>query len=453
MNTIKLFTLGLILIFALGSCNNDDETWETIPNNEIKPISNGNKVIYEVNLRNYSSMGNFKGLQNDLSRLKDLGVDILWLMPIHTIGDKNHGGTLGSPYSVRDYKSINADFGTAEDFKALIAAAHAADMEIWIDWVANHTAWDHEWVSSHLDYYAERNGERPYSPENWTDVVQLDYNNADMRLAMIDAMEYWVREFNIDGYRCDAATYVPLSFWREARTKVDKIKKITWLCEGDNADYMSVFDCDYAWGFNNDLNAFGKGSDISTLTKDCEKLFNNAGYKNKSRMVYLTNHDLNAYEGTEFERYGTNVLPLSVLYFTIYDMPLIYNGQEIGMDKAMGLFDLNSVQWTPSNKIYLNLFKRLTQLKRTQPALEDGTNRGQLKIYPTNTDGVFVYSRTRGDNEVLVMLNFGNAAVKFRFNGEVPSGKFQDYLKGGEQSFSQHDGIILMEKGYAVYTR
>ncbi len=445
--------LAFLLIFFFGSCNNDDvEVTPEIPNSQISPITAHNKVIYEVNVRNYSSQG-FNGVKNDLQRLKDLGVDIIWLMPIHPIGQEKREGSLGSPYSIKDYKAVNPEFGTDQDFKNLIDAAHSMNMEVWMDWVANHTAWDHPWVSQHLDYYASQNGQQPYSPNGWNDVAQLDFGNQNLRTAMIDAMKYWVTNFNIDGYRCDAATFIPVDFWQQARTQVDSIKKISWLCEGDNADYMSVFDYDYAWAFNTALNNFGSGTDVTNLVTACKTLFNNSSYKNKGRMVYLTNHDLNAHDGTEFTRYGSNVLPLTVLSFTIYDMPLIYNGQEVGMNKAMSLFEPSPVQWNPTNKIYVNLFQKLTKLKRTQPALEDGANRGALKVIPTNKENVFVYSRKKGDNEVLVMLNFNNVAVNFKWNGDVPSGNFKDILTNEQKTFSANDGNILMEKGYAVFVK
>lgn len=452
-NNIKIWMLAFLLIFSFGSCNNDDaEVTTEIPNSQISPISARNKIIYEVNVRNYSSQG-FNGVKNDLQRLKDLGVDIIWLMPIHPIGQEKREGSLGSPYSIRDYKAVNPEFGSDQDFKNLIDAAHSMNMEIWMDWVANHTAWDHPWVSQHLDYYASQNGQQPYSPHGWNDVAQLDYNNQNLRAAMIDAMKYWVSQFDIDGYRCDAATFVPLDFWQQVRGQVDAIKKISWLCEGDKAEYMSAFDYDYAWGFNDALNNFGSGSDISNLVSACKTLFNNPAYQNKGRMIYLTNHDLNAHEGTEFTRYGSNVLPLTVLSFTIYDMPLIYNGQEIGMNKAMSLFESAPVQWNPANKIYLDLFKKLTRLKRTHTALEDGGGRGNLTIIPTNKENVFVYSRRKGDSEVLVMLNFNNVAVNFKLTGQIPTGNFKNILTNEQTTFNANQGQILMEKGYAVYVK
>lgn len=454
MNTIKTVMLAIFTFCSLSSCSDgDNKGWTEIPNNQITPISKNNRVIYEVNVRNFSPEGNFKGLERDLPRLKDLGVDILWLMPIHPIGQENRIGTKGSPYSVKDYKGINPDYGTGDDLKSLIAAAHASGMEIWLDWVANHTAWDHAWVKSDIKFYASKDGKRPYSPENWTDVAQLDFQNADLRAAMIDAMKYWVEEFNIDGYRCDAATYVPLSFWTEARAVIDEVKKITWLCEGDKATYMQVFDYDYSWGFSNNLNEFGESGNLPEFISNCNKLFSNNAYADKGRMIYITNHDLNAYDGTEFSRFGKNVLPITVLSFTLYDMPLIYNGQEVGMDKQMDLFEVASVQWTPINETINGLFKKLTQLKRTQPALEDGKNRGILKVYPTDNEEVFVYSRKRGSNEVITILNFSDSATKIKFTSTVPLGTFRNYLENGSQSFSTSSEISLPANGYAIYVK
>lgn len=455
MNSIKILALMLISLLLFNSCNNDDDdTWTDIPNTEVQPISAKNKVIYEINVYSYSAEANFKGLEKDLPRLKQLGVDILWLMPIHPIGIENRSGTLGSPYSVRDYKAINPDYGTTEDFRSLVNAAHAQGMELWLDWVANHTAWDNVWwKEGHADYYAEKDGVKPYSPGGWHDVIQLDHSSIGLRNAMADAMKYWVSEFNIDGFRCDAADRVPLEFWKEVRRQVDEVKKVTWLNEGWATSHLEVFDYDYAWDFSDAMQEFGKGNDVSILVEASKTLHKDKAYKDKGRMVYITNHDLNAYEGGEFAMYATNVLPLSVLSFTIYDMPLIYNGQEIGMNKSMNFAEVSPVQWNPTNKVYVNLYQKLTQLKRTQPALEDGTNRGSLKIYPTSNDQVFAYSRVRGENEVLVILNFASSAVNVRFTKDIPSGKFKDYLHNTYNEFSAEEGIPMHAKGYAVYVK
>lgn len=453
MNRIKIIALLLVSLLALGSCSDDNERrWAHKPNDQVKPISAHNKVIYEINVYAYSAEANFKGLEKDLPRLKELGVDILWLMPIHPIGEENRSGTLGSPYAVRDYKGLNPDYGTEEDFRSLVNAIHALDMEIWLDWVANHTAWDNWWVDEHLDYYAEKDGQRPYSPPGWNDAIQLDHSNPQLLDAMAEAMIYWISEFGVDGFRCDAADFVPLDFWRGLRAKVDAVKKVTWMSEGSDPAYMEVFDYDYAWGFAEALKKFGEDNDVAQLVKESKDLFSNPAYKDKGRMVYITNHDLNAYEGSEFRRYGDNVLPLTVLSYTIYDMPLIYNGQEIGMDKSMNFAEISPVEWNPTNKVFVDLHKKLTQLKRTQPALEDGTNRGELKIYPTEDKNTFAYSRIRGSNEVLVILNLGDAPARARFTGEVPEGEFKDYLHNTYKEFAA-EGIPMHGNGYAVYVK
>lgn len=451
---MKDILLVIFFSFALFNCGDKTVTnIEETVNTYVSPVSSKNRVIYEINVRNYSAAGTFKAVQTDLPRLKELGADIIWLMPIHPIGQEKKNGSLGSPYAVQDYKAINPDLGSEQDFKDLIKAAHALSIDIWMDWVANHTAWDHDWVTSHLNYYAEKNGQRPYAPNGWEDVAQLDYNNAQLREAMIDAMKYWVREFDIDGYRCDAATFVPLPFWTQARTEVDAIKQITWLCEGDNAAYMKVFDYDYAWAFNDALNEFGTGSDISGLVSACQALNNNPAYQKKGRMLYLTNHDLNAHHGTEFSRYGANVLPLTVLYYTIYDMPLVFYGQETGRNQVMSLFDKDPLNWEPANKNFNTLFTKLSNLKRTQPALEDGEKRGKLSIIPTSNPNVFVYSRKRDLNEVLVLLNFNNAPVNFKWSSTFPSGTFTDFLTGEKKIFSKESTVFLPEKGYSIFVK
>jgi len=452
-NSLHLILIGLITLFSF-SCKENNPKPPVPPTEDTSPITEQNKVIYEVNVRNFSAQGNFAGLQKDLPRLHELGVDILWLMPIHPIGIKNRLGSKGSPYSVQDYLKINPDYGTESDFKALITAAHDLKMEIFMDWVANHTAWDNVWVTQHIDYYASQNGQCPYSPNGWTDVVQLDYTNQSMRRAMIDAMKYWVQNFDINGFRCDYATGVPLDFWQTAKTEINAIKPIFWLAEGDNANYMTTFDCDYTWTFISQLNQFGKDGFVPNLKSACNTLFSNVQYANKMRMVFLTNHDINASDGTEFTRFGNYVLPLTVLYFTIYDLPLIYNGQEIGANKVMGLFEINPVPWTLVNPTMSNLFKKLIALKHTQPALESGKNRGTLVFYDTTNPQILVYSRKRAENEVLVILNFSSENVSFNFNSAVPSGTFTDYLKTNTtQEFSASKSVNITANGYAVYVK
>ncbi|MDR1544725.1 MAG: alpha-glucosidase C-terminal domain-containing protein [Prevotellaceae bacterium] len=452
MKNKSLILAGFMAIFAACSCNEpkpngggDGEEVTVLPNHEI---------IYELNVRNYSPAGNFAGVTSDIARLKELGVDILWLMPIHPIGVENRKGVKGSPYSVKNYLEINPDYGTATDLKNLVAAAHKNGMKIIIDWVANHTAWDNVWVSEHIDFYAVINGQRPAPAEqDWTDVVKLDYSNPELRSTMIEAMKYWVQEFDIDGYRCDYTYGVPANFWQEAITEVNAVKKCFFLSEGDDINRSKYFDCDYAWGFSNRLLEFAENQNVAALKNACTALFNNSDYADLSRMVYITNHDLNAYHGTEFTRFGGNTLPMTALFFTIYDMPLLYNGQEIGANKSMGLFDVEKVVWQPVNSKIKSLIKKLIDLKHSQPALENGKGRGELTFYATNNANVLVYSRKKNGNEVLVVLNFNNTAVEIAFAETAPSGEFANWLESGKTEFSLEKSIMLAGNGYQIFVK
>lgn len=455
---MKFINSILIVVVASLFFGSSCEKEKSVPDpplveDSLGTVLENNKVIYELNIRNFSAAGTIAAVEDKLDYLEDLGVDIIWLMPIHPSGVKNKNGSLGSPYAVKDYKAVSPDYGTLADLRSLVTAAHEKGMEIWLDWVANHTAWDHDWVTTHIDYYATNgSGQRPYSPNGWLDVIQLDFNNANMRAAMIDAMKYWVEQADIDGFRCDYATGVPLTFWQEAKTVINSIKpEFTWLAEGDLPSYMAVFDYDFAWGFNTALNNFGKSKDVAALRTACEKLYSHTSYSNAARMVYLTNHDLNAYDGTEFARYGSFVAPLTVLEFTIYDMPLIYNGQEIGYNQSMGLFDYAKISWTPvPNQSINTLIKKLTRLKRTTLALESGANRGTLLFYTMSAGDVLCYSREKGGSQVIVMLNFSAMAKDVTFNGTTPSGTFKDYFKNETVTVNSASSFSLPANGYVV---
>ncbi|MDR1973840.1 MAG: alpha-glucosidase C-terminal domain-containing protein [Bacteroidales bacterium] len=449
--------LSFVIVLAFYGCN---KTPDPAPKDDTQTVTvlPKHEVIYEVNVRNFSPQGNFAGVTAEIPRLKDLGIDILWLMPVHPIGVQNRTGTKGSPYSVKNYLEINPDFGTAEDLKILVTSAHQNKIKVLIDWVANHTAWDNVWVNEHIDYYATINGQRPATPagQNWTDVVQLDYTNANLRTAMADAMKYWVQEFGIDGFRCDYVSGVPVSFWQQAKSAIDPADTLIWLAESDSPQYMNVFDYDYAWGFSDKLNLFGENKNVSALKNACLALFNNTNYANKSKMVYITNHDLNAYDGTEFTRFGANVFTMTVLFFTIYDMPLIYNGQELGINKSMGLFDVNKVPWTSVNQKMKTLVKNMIDLKHSQPALENGQHRGSLTFYNTdkNTD-ILSYSRKKENNDVLIILNLSGNAVKFKFDENAPNGTFSDWLSSNESTleFSANTEITIAANGYQIWVK
>ena len=321
---LSSFFLSLLIV----SCN--VKTEQKSPESKVNsPEWSKNAVIYEVNVRQYTPEGTFNAFAAHLPRLKELGVDILWFMPITPIGELNRKGSLGSYYSVKDYRDVNPEFGTMEDFKNLVAQAHEQGMYVILDWVANHTAWDNYLVEQHPEWYAKNDNGEMISPFDWSDVVQLDYNQPGLRDYMADALKFWVTEANVDGFRCDVAEMVPTDFWNRARAELDQIKPVFMLAEAEVPEHHEyAFDMSYGWEFHHIMNNIAKG----TMNADNiqEYLTKEAGRfpANAYRMQFITNHDENSWNGTVFERLGDAVETMAVLSYTIPGMPLIYSGQE-----------------------------------------------------------------------------------------------------------------------------
>ena len=266
-----------------------------------------NATIYQLNTRQFSEEGTFKAAQTQLPRIKELGVDIIWLMPINPIGKKNRKGTLGSPYSVKDYYGVNPEFGTFQDLKNFVNEAHKLGMYVILDWVANHTAWDNELVEKHPEWYAKdyKGDFRPTPWWDWSDIIDLDYNKSGVRKYMTEALKYWVKEADIDGYRCDVAGFVPLDFWNNVRKELDAIKPIFMLGEWESRDlHAKAFDMTYAWDWNEKLHNICMGkADVNQLYiyySWNERFFP----KNSIRMTFVSNHDKNSWEGTMYEQFG-----------------------------------------------------------------------------------------------------------------------------------------------------
>lgn len=468
---MKLYKILLSVIAAsllLASCQNNEpqkptEDWDT----PVASIGKNNRVIYEVNVRNYSKAGNFAGVTADMDRLYKLGVDIIWLMPIHPVGVVGKNGSMGSPYAVRDYTKVNPDYGTIDDLKALVNAAHAKGIKVWMDWVPNHTSMDHVWLSNPTTYtyYAQRAG-KPYNPViggvTWSDVYQLNMKSATVHTAMIECMKPWVQDCGIDGFRFDYASSNMISneFWVSMRSALTAINpNLEFMaeadCSTDNEALLANFDFDYAWGFNDKMNDYMSTKDLAQFKEDCKTLFNNDRYKKgKGKMVYVTNHDLNADYGTEFSRFANYLSIMTAVSFTIYDMPLIYNAQEVGDDQQMNLFDKQTITWGNKNEKIETLIKKLVRLKRTTKALASASERGSLYIMPTeDQDKIFSYKRTNGESEVVVILNFSNKHVDSQFAGTVPLGTFRDYLDGGDVNFAQDPRFTVPAYGVKIYRR
>lgn len=453
MKDLLVLLVAIAIVVACG--NNRDVATEAI-----KPLVNSkinnvdwvkDAVIYEVNLRQYTAEGSFKAFTQEIPRLKDLGVDILWLMPIHPIGQKNRKGSLGSYYSIKNYGEVNPEFGSKEDFRQLIEKAHSNGMYVLLDWVANHTAWDHIWLTEHPDWYAKDSTGNFYGPFDWSDVAQLNYQNNDLRAEMTNEMEYWVREFDIDGFRCDVAGMVPQAFWEATRKKLDAIKPVFMLAE-DEAEYMfleNAFDMNYGWEFHHIMNKLAKGD---ANVNDVKKYFRKSDSiyaKNCLRMHFITNHDENSWNGTEYERLGDGVKTFALLSFTVPGMPLLYSGQEYGLNKRLEFFEKDTIDANSENE-YTAFYKSLINLKKSNPLLWNGLDGGNLKILNAKNKNVLCFMRFTDEKELFVVLNL--SPEKQTFTAPLGlTGAYKEYFKGTTEVLTEGDKIILKPWEYKVY--
>ncbi len=336
-NSLSMIFVAAALV-VLNSCSSNGSE-KSVTNGKVEQIKHPewskNLSIYEVNIRQFTPEGTFNAFIPHLPRLKELGADILWIMPINPIGELNRKGSLGSYYSISDYLTLNPEFGIDEDFKNLIKTAHENDLYVIIDWVANHSAWDNPLVNEHPEWYQKDTTGKMISPYDWTDVVAFDYSNRQMNDYMLNAMKFWVTEYDIDGYRCDVAGMVPDTFWLRVRTELDKIKPVFMLAEDEAPRHHAAFDMTYGWEFHHVMNDIYKGeknaNDIEKYLHKNDSLYPSDAY----RMYFITNHDENSWNGTEFERLGEGVKAFFVLTATVPGMPLIYSGQEAAMDKRL----------------------------------------------------------------------------------------------------------------------
>lgn len=363
-------------------------------------------TIYEVNVRQYTTEGTFKAFESHLPRLKELGVEILWFMPIHPISSEGRIGTLGSYYAIQDYKAINPEFGSMDDFKSLVKKAHSMGFKVMLDWVGNHTGRDHIWTENKEWYTLDNEGNITHPPgTNWLDVADLNYNNTEMRTAMIDAMKFWVTEADIDGYRADYAVGVPLDFWETARKELNKIKPVYMLAE-DNTVYNlldSAFNSNYGWELNQIMREIAIGNRNATHVKSyiskMERLYPSGSYP----MHWTTNHDENSWEGTTSELFGESEQTMAALTFTLPGMPLIYSGQEAGLNKRLAFFDKDEISWQDlsDQKFYQDLIR----LKKENKAMWNGEAGGEVTLLDTSDENILAFERQKGNSKVMVIAN------------------------------------------------
>ena len=402
-------TLLLFLLFFI-SCNDQKELSTNFNINEIK-----DGVIYEANIRQYSESGKFQDFTKDIYKLKDLGVKIIWLMPIHPISKTNRKGTLGSYYSISDYKAVNPEFGNKDDLDELIKEAHKHGMLVILDWVANHTGWDHKWIENKPDYYTKNeNGEitDPINPSTgeswgWTDVADLNFDNMEMQNEMIEAMEYWVKEHEIDGYRLDAAHSCPASFWKKSIERLKKIKNVLMLAESDGYhtggfELIELFDMSYNWSGHHVLNRiYKKENNSEDLKININRNLNDYSSKHVL-MNFTSNHDENTWAGTVFDRYGDGAKTFAALTYFLPGIPLIYNGQEYGLNKRLEFFEKDFI--TKKQSDFYEFYSNLNSLKKENNLL-DIDSEIKFEIIETNNKNLICYKRTKNNDSMYFVAN------------------------------------------------
>jgi glycosidase len=406
--------------------------------------------VYEVNLRQYTKEGTLASFALHLPRLADMGVTVLWFMPITPIGIKGRLGSLGSYYACSDYAAINPEFGTEQDFIDVVKTAHALGMKVIIDWVANHTGQDHVWTISSPDFYmqdahgnfTERNG--------WSDVIDLNYDNASMRAAMIDAMRFWVNTAGIDGFRCDMAHLVPLNFWIEARQALDTIKPLYWLAECEDPRYFEAFDTTYAWAFMHASGSIHRHEPNLKPVLEQLDIYKSEG-PNSRKLFFTSNHDENSWNGTEYEKYGVTAKAWAVFTATWGGLPLVYSGQEIPNHKRLLFFDKDELAW-PVSTVQPSLhafYKALFTLRAQNDAVVLGQPQMLQTPYP---DSIIGFIKKHQNNIVLVLLNISeHHRLAFEISHPMLVGNFEQIFSGLQFSFSGNEKFELQAGEYLVY--
>lgn len=405
--------------------------------------------VYEVNIRQYTPEGNFSAFSKHLPRLKAMGIEILWLMPITPISKKLRLGSLGSYYACSSYTDINPEFGNLADFKKLVAEAHALGFKLIIDWVANHTGWDHHWTTENPEWYLKDVKGNFTEQNGWTDVIDLDYGERGMRLAMIDAMQFWVRECDIDGFRCDMAHLVPLDFWKEARESCDALKPLFWLAECEVVNYHDVFDASYAWAWMQQTAKYTK--DEATLSEIRELLHTYTQYPAGAlKLFFTTNHDENSWNGTEFEKYRKAANAWAVFTCLWKGVPLVYSGQEIPNTKRLEFFNKDELLWDQPLQLE-SFYTKLLNLRKKNPAATEG----ETFILPSSHDNQLMAFMRKKDNDILlVLLNVsGEERVKVPVTHPWLSGMFKNLFSELVFSFNANESFELQAGEYFVYEK
>lgn len=442
MKKLFLLLVASTILFACGK-----------PTLTVHPEWVYNATIYEVNTRQFTPEGTFNAFAAHLPRLKELGVGILWLMPVQPIGEKDRKGTLGSYYSIKNYTEVNSEFGSMDDLKSVVKQAHDLGLKVILDWVPNHTSRDHTWVTEHSDWYKRDSLGNPIIMYDWTDIAPLDYDKTEMRTAMIEAMMFWVRGADIDGFRCDVAYEVPTDFWKTAKDSLKRLKSdIFMLAEAEKPELNeSVFDAYYAWDFHHKMNLVAQGKENVDSLRLSLKRMNDRFSPNAIPMYFTSNHDENSWNGTEFERMGEAAKTFAVLTYMLPGIPLIYSGQEVGLNRRLQFFEKDSISWM-DNGGFTDLYTSLNAFKKANKALLSQEQDGKMtEIVNDNPASVFSFKRVNEGNEIVCVFNLSKESVKVAFNDEVPGAGFTAFPHAGTATSAKEMELTPWE--YRIFAK
>jgi cyclomaltodextrinase len=399
-----------------------------------------NATVYELNIRQFSEEGSFKAVEKQLARLKKMGIDIIWLMPVHPIGELHRKGSLGSNYSVKDYYGISSEFGTEKDFRDLVAAIHQEGMYIILDWVANHTSWDNEMVINHPEWYRKSRKDTFQSTRwrDYDDIIELDYSHPELREYMTEALKFWIKEYDIDGYRCDIASFVPIDFWEHARTELEAIKPVLMLAEAEDRElHRKAFDITYNWTLWNILHQIAMNErSVKTLTEAYIAEHVSIFPKEGIRLNFIDNHDKNSWEGNPYSNFGDALKAATVFTVMMDGMPLVYNGQEAGLDRSLEFFEKDPIEWKSHENaaLYTTLFK----LKHNNEALWNGRYGGEMvRIMNDRMDQVISFVREKNGDKVLTFINFSKQSLIVQFDTSFDTGIYTNLFTEDQKKVSE----------------
>ncbi len=476
---MKKIFLPFVIFSLLISCKQEIQIkgGKNISKEQITPISDSileSAVIYEANIRQYSPEGSFNAFTKDIPKLKTLGVKILWVMPVFPISETKRKATgdkfaseiknpeerkkyLGSYYAVTDFRKINPEFGNIEDFRKLVKTAHENGIYVILDWVPNHTGWDHVWISKHPEFYTKNaKGEiteplkEDGTPVGWSDVADLNYNNKNLRKTMISDMKYWIMNENIDGFRCDVAGSVPTDFWQEAIPELRKEKHIFMLAEAWEPELMKdhLFDMVYGWDTHHIMNAIAQGKkDVKAWDSRMEQI--DTLYENNDILMNFTsNHDENSWNGSVFERMGDAAEVFAALTYTAPGIPLIYSGQEYNMHKRLKFFEKDTID--RNDEKFFNLYKKLGKLKNTCVAMNGGKNAAEyIRIKTSEDKNILAFQREKDKKKIWFIANLNKNPTEFTIS---LTGDFKNAFTGKEIKLAKDNILKFAPWEYLILT-